>query len=87
MSNANDQSMSNINDQDMSNEIENNIFFSKWEQDFELNNDDHDEDFFKELPKIFEDDEKIRDKTTKIFQKCLNLSQGKKQTLKQSSKN
>lgn len=52
------------------------IFFSKWEQDFEFNNDDHDDDFFKELPKL-----------TKIFQKWLNLSQRKKHTLKQSSKN
>lgn len=63
------------------------IFFSKWEQDFEFNNNDHDDDFFKELPKLFEDDEKIGDKTTKIFQKWLNPSQRKKHTLKQSSKN
>lgn len=80
MSNANDQSMSNSNDQDMSNEIEN-IIFSDSEQDLELNNDDDDDDFLKELPKIFEDDEKFGDETTEnINLKWLNLSQRKNQT-------
>lgn len=73
--------MSNSHDQDMSNEVENNIF-SEPEQDLELNNDDDDDDFLKELPKIFEDDEKIGDETTENISKMVKSITKKKSDVK-----
>lgn len=63
--------MSNFsNDQSISNEIESHHIFSDNEQQ-DLVNDDEIDDFLSELPKIFEEDEKLGEETNENIAKMV----------------